>query len=98
MGASTGLQIARRQRRRSAMRQVRPVAKKATRKKATRMSLDVEIAHLRDLDVHGLRVRWKSMFRQQPPSDLPRHLLFAVLAYRLQAVSWAISIRPLLGC
>ena len=25
------------------------------------------------------------MFRQRPPSHLPRHLLFAVLAYRLQA-------------
>ena len=25
------------------------------------------------------------MLRQQPPSHLPRHLLFAVLAYRLQA-------------
>jgi hypothetical protein len=25
------------------------------------------------------------MFRQQPPPHLPRHLLFAVLAYRLQA-------------
>jgi len=25
------------------------------------------------------------MFRQQPPSHLPRHLLFAVLTYRLQA-------------
>ena len=62
------------------MRQTRPVAKKATR-----LSLDDEIAHLRDLDLHGLRARWKSMFRQQPPSHLPRHLLFAVLAYRLQA-------------
>ena len=49
------------------------------------MSLDDEIAHLRDLDIHGLRVRWKSMLRQQPPPHLPRHLLFAVLAYRLQA-------------
>jgi Protein of unknown function (DUF2924) len=48
------------------------------------MSLDEEIAHLRDLDLHGLRARWKSMFRQQPPSHLPRHLLFAVLAYSLQ--------------
>ena len=27
----------------------------------------------------------KACFRQQPPSHLPRHLLFAVLAYRLQA-------------
>jgi hypothetical protein len=35
------------------------------------MSLDDEIAHLRDLDLHGLRARWKSMFRQQPPSHLP---------------------------
>ena len=62
------------------MRQTRPVAKKATR-----LSLHDEIAHLRDLDLQGLRARWKSMFRQQPPPHLPRHLLFAVLAYRLQA-------------
>ena len=62
------------------MRPIRPVAKKTTR-----MSLDDEIAHLRDLDLHGLRTRWKSTFRRQPPHHLPRHLLFAVLAYRLQA-------------
>jgi DUF2924 family protein len=62
------------------MRQTRPVAKKATR-----LSLHDEIAHLRDLDLHGLRARWNSLFRQQPPPHLPRHLLFAVLAYRLQA-------------
>ena len=80
MGASTGLRITRRQWRRSAMRPTRSVAKKTTR-----LSIDDEIAHLRDLDLHGLRARWKSIFRQQPPSHLPRHLLFAVLAYRLQA-------------
>jgi Protein of unknown function (DUF2924) len=62
------------------MRQTRPVAKKGTRR-----SLDDEITHLRDLDLHGLRARWKSLSRQQPPPHLPRHLLFAVLAYRLQA-------------
>jgi hypothetical protein len=80
MLASTGLRIAPRQWRRSAMRQSTLVAKKATRP-----SLDDEIAHLRDLDLHGLRARWKSVFRQQPPYHLPRHLLFAVLGYRLQA-------------
>ena len=53
--------------------------------KATRLSLDDEIARLRDLDLHGLRARWQSMLRQQPPPHLPRHLLFAVLAYGLQA-------------
>ena len=62
------------------MRQTRPIAKKTTR-----LSLHDEIAHLRDLDLQGLRARWKSMFRQQPPPHLPRHLLFAVLANRLQA-------------
>jgi len=59
--------------------------KRLVAKKATRLSLHDEIAHLRDLDRHGLRARWKSMFRQQPPPHLPRHLLFAILAYRLQA-------------
>ena len=53
--------------------------------KATRLSLEDEIAHLRDLDLKGLRARWKGIFRRQPPLHLPRHLLLAVLAYRLQA-------------
>jgi hypothetical protein len=50
-----------------------------------RKSLDVEIARLRDLDVGALRARWHTVFRLQPPPHLPRHLLFRVLAYRLQA-------------
>ena len=62
------------------MRHTRPVAKPATRP-----SPDHKIVHLRDLDLHGLRARWKSVFRQLPPPHLPRHLLFAVLAYQLQA-------------
>ena len=55
------------------------------RRKATKLSLEDEIAHLRDLDLKGLRARWKGIFRRQPPLHLPRHLLLAVLAYRLQA-------------
>ena len=52
---------------------------------ATKRSREEEIAHLRDLDLKGLRARWKGVFRRQPPLHLPRHLLFAILAYRLQA-------------
>ena len=50
-----------------------------------RKTLDVEIARLRDLDVGELRARWHTLFGRQPPPHLPRHLLFRVLAYRLQA-------------
>jgi Protein of unknown function (DUF2924) len=48
-------------------------------------ALHVEIAHLRDLDLAGLRGRWHSVFGRRPASHLPRHLLFRILAYRLQA-------------
>ena len=48
-------------------------------------TLDVEIARLRDLDIRALQARWHTVFRRHPSSHLPRHLLFRVLAYRLQA-------------
>jgi hypothetical protein len=48
-------------------------------------TLAIEIAHLRGLDLGGLRARWHTMFRRRAPSHLPRHLLFRILAYRLQA-------------
>lgn len=48
-------------------------------------AVDGEIARLRDLDLPGLRARWRTMFRRTAPDRLPRHLLFRVLAYRLQA-------------
>ena len=50
-----------------------------------RASLDNEIARLRGLDIGELRARWHTVFRRRAPPHLPRHLLFRILAYRLQA-------------
>ena len=52
---------------------------------ATKTSVEEEIAHLRGLDLKGLRARWHSEFQKPPPDHLPRHLLFAIIAYRIQA-------------
>jgi hypothetical protein len=52
---------------------------------STKTSLEDEIAHLRGLDLGGLRARWQSVFQRPAPAHLTRHLLFAVIAYRLQA-------------
>jgi hypothetical protein len=47
--------------------------------------LEVEIARVRNLDLSRLRARWESVFRRKPPDHLPRHLLFRMIVYRLQA-------------
>jgi hypothetical protein len=52
---------------------------------STKTSVEDEIAHLRGLDLRGIRSRWQSVFGRPAPAHLTRHLLFAVLAYRLQA-------------
>ncbi len=51
----------------------------------SKASIEDEIAHLRGLDLKGLRSRWQSVFQRPPPIHLPRHLLFAIIAYRIQA-------------
>jgi hypothetical protein len=48
-------------------------------------NIDSEIARLRDLDLEGLQAFWRITFRRDAPSHLPRHLVFAIIAYRLQA-------------
>src|SRR5260221_7756669 len=48
-------------------------------------SIEDEIAHLRGLDLKGLRARWQSVLQRSAPGHLPRHLLFAIIAYRIQA-------------
>ena len=51
---------------------------------STKTSIGDEIAHLRGLDLKGLRSRWQSVFQRPPPGHLPRHLLFAIISYRIQ--------------
>jgi Protein of unknown function (DUF2924) len=48
-------------------------------------SVEAEIARLRGLETKALRARWRTSFGQDAPPHLARHLLFAMLAYRLQA-------------
>src|SRR5437763_13210559 len=51
----------------------------------TETTIADEIAHLRGLDLKGLRARWQSVLQRPAPDHLPRHLLFAIIAYRIQA-------------
>ncbi len=48
-------------------------------------TFEIEIARLRDLDFTDLKARWHTLFGRRPPPQLPRHLLFRMLAYKLQA-------------
>ncbi len=62
------------------MRRSRPVARGPIK-----VSLEEEIAHLRGLELKGLRARWLSVTGQEAPPHLSRHLLFAIVAYSIQA-------------
>src|ERR1700716_27296 len=59
--------------------------KRSKGRTSTKTSVEDEIAHLRDLDLNGLRARWQSVFQRPAPPHLTRLLLFAVIAYRIQA-------------
>jgi hypothetical protein len=50
-------------------------------------ALAQEIAHLRGLDLDGLRARWRSLTGRASPAHVPRTLLLQVLAYRVQAAA-----------
>ena len=47
-------------------------------------SIEAEIAHLRALGLEELRARWRSVFSRKAPPHLSRHLLFRIIAYRIQ--------------
>ena len=55
------------------------------RRSSAQISIEGEIAHLRSLNIKGLRSRWQGLFQRPAPIHLTQHLLFAVIAYRLQA-------------
>src|SRR5262245_4044174 len=50
-----------------------------------RGSIEIEIARLRDLDLGALGRRWQGVTGRAMPTHVPKYLLFAMLAYRLQA-------------
>src|SRR5260370_42637074 len=52
---------------------------------ATKTSVEDEIVHLRGLGLKGLRARWRGVLQRPAPDHLPRHLLVAIIAYRIQA-------------
>ena len=60
---------------------------KASAAKPDPKPVEVEVARLRDLNLAELRARWHTVFGRRPPSSLPRHLLFRVLAHRVQVVA-----------
>jgi Protein of unknown function (DUF2924) len=49
------------------------------------VSVEIEVARLRSLDLEALRARWHTTVGKRPAAHLPKHLLFRMLAYRLQA-------------
>src|SRR3954469_12518719 len=60
-------------------------AKRRKRSPPTEAPVEIEIVHLRGLDLKGLRARWQSVLQRPAPDHLPRHLLFAIVVYRIQA-------------
>src|ERR1700737_4351582 len=50
----------------------------------TKTSVEDEIVHLRGSDLKGLSARWQSVLERPAPDHLPRHLLFAIIANRIQ--------------
>lgn len=61
------------------------ILRKPLQRSIARPSIEDEIAQLRDLDLLGLRARWQSVTGRVASKNIPKHILFGTLAYRLQA-------------
>jgi hypothetical protein len=51
----------------------------------TKSGVNRELADLAALDLGALRRRWRRLSGRPAPEHLPRHLLFRLVAYRIQA-------------
>jgi hypothetical protein len=51
----------------------------------TKSEVNRELADLAALDLGALRRRWRRLSDRPAPKHLPRHLLFRLVAYRIQA-------------
>ncbi len=63
----------------------RPVPKVANTAATDHPALAREIAALANLDLYGLRVKWRKLMRKPAPEHLNRSILMRVIAYRMQA-------------
>lgn len=61
------------------------IVRKRNAQGRAKISVEDQIAHLRSLDLKGLRAHWQGAFRRPAPGHLARQLLFGILAYRMQA-------------
>jgi len=59
---------------------------------STKTSVEDEIAHLRDLDLGGLRSRWQSVFQRPAPAHLTRHLMLRLSPIGSRPIASVISI------
>ena len=46
--------------------------------------IGAEIAHLKQLSIEDLRVRWRAIYAKWPPASLQKYLLVNMIAYDLQ--------------
>ena len=64
---------------------IAPAGDPAARRVCEGDSLTQDIAELQELDLDGLRLRWRNLFGRAAPAHLPKSLVSRIVAYRMQA-------------